>query len=56
MNKNKKNNTFSETIIPTSQAEKAYWDALAQRSDELMKNKILRDSLKRLTIEDVLSW
>ena len=51
-----RNRTFSEVIVPSSPAEKAYWDGLAARSRELSANVKLRHSLKEITVEDILSW
>lgn len=51
-----RNRTFSEVIVPSSPAEKAYWDGLAARSRELSANAKLRHSLKEITVEDIMSW
>ena len=56
MKKNKKNKTFSEIYVPTSPAEKAYWQGLAQRARYYDQHPEALSELVEVNLDDLKNW
>lgn len=50
------NRTFSEVIVPSSPAEKAYWSSLAQRAKYYRTHPEILSQKHKITLDEIESW